>query len=301
MDVVATQAPFVQEAAGRGPSPAEEKEAMAEYLLIDSNMIENPELGYFLARRPDNFAILAIEVWFEMYKQRSVGALRRGLEIVARYPDQILGIRPTGEILRLDPVAPGLVDRMIDRSAGRAIEEMLLALGNGEDLADTERQLRSKWDRAVLDNDGMLDGAADVLASLPEMQCQLFSMAEVGIIRRNEQYTFEMFGTVFGAAEQLCEAFCEALGMAHVDHGPAKTATLQFRIALGIVIYLLWWISKGSQSRKKLEATRNDILDLFLAAQATYFDGFFTCDAKASWIHANLEKAIEAYNRARPA
>lgn len=274
---------------------------MGEHLLVDSNMTEAPELAQFLAHGPGNLAILSIEVWFELYKQRSVVALRRGLEIVGRYPGQVLGLRPTGEILRLDPVAPGLVDRMIDRGAGRAIAEMLIALGDGEAASGIEQQLRSKWDRAVQDNEGMLEGAVDVLASLPEMQGELFSAREVGIIRRNERYTLEMFDTIFGAAEQLCEAFCGALGTAHFDHGPAKSATLQFRIALGIVIYLLWWISKGSQSRKKLEATRNDILDLFLAAQATYFDGFFTRDAKASWIHANLEGALGAYRRARPA
>lgn len=274
---------------------------MGEHLLVDSNIIETPELARFLAHAPDNFAILSIEVWFELYKQRSVVALRKGLDIVGRYPGQVLGLRSTGEILGLDPVAPCFVDRMLDRCAGRAIEEMLLALGDGKAAASIEQQLRSKWDRAMEDNDGMLEGALDVLASLPEMESQLFSVPEVGIIRRNEQYTHEMFGTIFGAAEQLCGAFCEALGMAHIGSGPAKSATLQFRIALGIVVYLLWWISKGSQSRKKLEATRNDILDLFLAAQATYFDGFFTRDAKASWIHANLKGALGAYRRARPA
>lgn len=274
---------------------------MGEHLLIDSNMIEAPELAQFLAQVPDNLAILSIEVWFELYKQRSVHALRRGLEIMGRYPDQILGLRPTGEIVRLDPLTPGLVDRMIDHGAGPAIGEMLLALGDGKVASGIDLQLRSKWDRAVKDNDGMLEGAMDVLASLPEMQDQLFSMLEVGIIRRNERYTPDMFGAIFGAAEQLYEAFCEALGIAHIDHGPAKSATLQFRIALGIVIYLLWWISKGSQSKKRLEATRNDILDLFLAAQATYFDGFFTRDAKASWIHGNLERALGAYCRARAA
>lgn len=261
-------------------------------------MIQSPELGRFLGRGLDNRAVLAIEVWFELYKQRSVEALRKGLEIIGRYPSQLIGLRSTGEILRFDPVTPGLVERMIDSDAGLSIGEMVLALGGGEVAVGVKEQLRSKWDEAVRNNEGMLEGAMAVLASLPEMQDQLFSASEVGVIRRNERYMHDMFGTIFGAAEQLNEAFSEALGMAPIDHGPAKSATLQFRIALGIVIYLLWWISKGSQSKKKLEATRNDILDLFLAAQATYFDGFFTRDAKASWLHANLEGALDAYRRA---
>ena len=43
---------------------------------------------------------------------------------------------------------------------------MLLALGDGDVAAGIEQQLRSKWDRAVQDNDRMLEGAMDVLASL---------------------------------------------------------------------------------------------------------------------------------------
>jgi hypothetical protein len=58
---------------------------------------------------------------------------------------------------------------------------------------------------------------------------------------------------------------------------------------------------QGIPEKKKLEATRNDILDLLFAAQATYFDGFITSDAKASWIYGNLEGALGASRRARAA
>jgi hypothetical protein len=92
---------------------------MAGHLLVDSNIIETPELAEFLAEGLGNLAILSIEVWFELYKQRSISALRRGLEIMGSYPDQIIWLRPTGEIVRLDPVAPGLIDRMIDHGWAR--------------------------------------------------------------------------------------------------------------------------------------------------------------------------------------
>jgi hypothetical protein len=46
------------------------------------------------------------------------------------------------------------------------------------------------------------------------MQYQMFIMPEVGIIRRNEPHTLDMFGAIFGAVEQLGKAFCETIGMA---------------------------------------------------------------------------------------
>lgn len=145
----------------------------------------------------------------------------------------------------------------------------------------------------------MLEGALDIVVSLPEMQAQMFSAAEVRIIRKKGRFTPEMFSSIFGAAEQLWEALSEAMELPQHQDSTFRASSLQFRIALGIVIYLLWWISKGSQSRRKIEAARNDVIDLFLAAQACYFDGFLTQDAKALWIHDNLKGALEAYRKVR--
>lgn len=269
---------------------------MSGWLLIDSNMIQESELEAFLASDPGNRAVISIEIWFELYKQRCVDGLRRGLDIIGRHPDQLIILRTTGEIMRLDPSIPDLLGRMALPDVGPSVRQMVDALApeHSEDPALVE-SLKAKWDEAADQNLGMIEGALDIMLSLPEMEEQMFSANDIGIIRRNERYTHEMFGSIFSAAEQIWEVICEAMDLSSREQASAKASTLQFRIALGIVIYLLWWISKGSQSKKKIEATRNDVIDIFLAAQASYFDGFFTRDGKALWVHNNLKGALEAY------
>ena len=269
---------------------------VGSWAVIDSNMIQTSELEQFLAFDPGNRVVVPIEIWFELYKQHCLEALRRGLDILGRYPHQVVVLRATGEIMRLDPSCPDLVDRLTLADDGLSMMQMVAALSPDQSAeTDVQAQLKAKWDEATSQSEGMLEGALDIVVSLPEMQEQMFSAAEIGIIRRNERYTHDMFGSIFGAAEQLWESMSEAMGLPWREQTEYKASSLQFRIALGIVVYLLWWISKGSQSRKKLEATRNDVIDLFLAAQATYFDGFLTKDEKALWIHDNLKGALGAY------
>jgi hypothetical protein len=272
---------------------------MGQWMVVDSNMIQSPALDLFLQQDRGNRAVVAIEVFFELYKQRSLDALRRGLDIFGRHPGQVVGLRSTGEIIKIEPQAPDFANLRLLPDAGRSIAEMMHALEPTRMNGHIHQQLKAQWDRAAQENEGMLEGAADILASLPEMQEQMFSKSEIGIIRRRALYTPDMFGSIFGAAEQLSDTFSDGLGVRRATDGPEKASTLTFRIALGLVVYLLWWISTGSQSRKKLEATRNDVLDLLLAAQATYFDGFLSEDTKARWIHTQLAGALEMYGETR--
>ncbi len=272
---------------------------MGQWMVVDSNMIQLPELEHFLKHDSRNRAVVAMEVFFELYKQRSLDGLRRGLAIFSRYPGQVVGLRPSSALMKIDPLAPDFAGMLLLQDAGRSIAEMAALLEPSRIDDHVHQQLAAKWDSAARENDSMLEGAVDILASLPEMEEQMFSRSEIGIIRRQDPYTLEMFGSIFGAAEQLSDTFSDGLGIRRCEDGPVKAGTLTFRIGLGLVIYLLWWISKGSQSRKKLEATRNDILDLHLAAQATYFDGFLSQDEKARWIHAHLDEALSMYGGMR--
>jgi len=272
---------------------------MGQWMVVDSNMIQSPELESFLRHDSCNRAVVAIEVFFELYKQRSLDGLRRGLNIFRRYPGQVVGLRPTGTLMKIDPLAPDFAGMLLLQDAGRSIAEMAALLEPSRIDDHVHQQLTAKWDSAARENDSMLEGAVEILVSLPEMEEQMFSRSEIGIIRRQDPYTLDMFGSIFGAAEQLSDTFSDGLGIRRGKDGAVKAGTLTFRIGLGLVIYLLWWISKGSQSRKKLEATRNDILDLHLAAQATYFDGFLSQDEKARWIHVHLDGALSMYGGMR--
>lgn len=278
------------------PSPMLRRLALGWRAVIDSNMIQAPALETFLTSDPRNRAIVPIEIWFELYKQGSADALRRGLDILGRYSGQVLVLRATGEIMRFAPPFVDMTNWMVLPGGGEAVRDLAEALSlKGAADPILSEKIAAGWIAAANQNREMLEGAADVIAALPMMQNDMFSAHELGLIRRNERFTHSMFGTIFGAAEQVNEGLSELMGLpVHVDHR-VRGRSLQLRMSLAIVVHHLWWIRKGSQSKKKLEATRNDVIDLILAAQATFFDDFLTQDDKASWVYQNLKGALGLY------
>jgi hypothetical protein len=275
-----------------------EERPLGRWLVIDSNMIQEQGLTVFLAADARNVAVVAFEIWFELYKQRSVDGMRRGLEIIGRYPDQLVVLRGSGQIMRLDPWAPDLPGRMMLPNAGESVREMAAIL-SPESGADpkVQSQLAEKWDWAAEVNMGMIEGAREILASLPEMQEQLFTKAEIDRIRKRGDLPHELLEVIFGAADRLWQEFSRMLDILWEPWVDRRGGTLHYRIALGVLVYLLWWISNGSQSRRKLEATRNDVIDLFLAVQATYFDGLLSRDRKAHAIHDRLKDMLIRFYR----
>ncbi len=57
-------------------------------------------------------------------------------------------------------------------------------------------------------------------------------------------------------------------------------------------MYLLWWISKGSQPQKRMDRLRNDLIDIEFAVYGTYYEGLITGDQKAYWIYHRLAGAL---------
>jgi hypothetical protein len=267
----------------------------AKRLVIDSSKLQSVELREFLSASSTNMAVLADFAWFEVYKQQSAGALLAFFSVIGDFAGQLIVLKSGAEIARINPALPigpeemtredsHLVRQMIDTVRGPQIEDPMVL-----------HQLQERWRSANLTLTDMHEGAIDIIASLPEMSEQMFSESEIRIIRTNRRYTEKMFANIFGAAEQIWETLADgyAISWPPMAREHLYDAYL-FRYALGIVIYLLWWIRTGSQKVERLDRVRNDLIDLSLAVYGTYFDGFLTGDRRAEWLFQNLSRALEA-------
>ncbi|MER9052501.1 hypothetical protein NKJ73_21950 [Mesorhizobium sp. M0074] len=262
-------------------------------------MLQSQELRSHLQASPHNFAVLADYAWIEIYKQRSLEAIKHGLSVVGDFPDQLILLRSNGEIIRLDPTEPDLHERMQFKGMAGIIFEMVTTIRRATvDDAPILEQLRDHWNFADSLLPELIEGAVDIAVSLPEMEAQMFTKAEIRIIRTNNQYSTAMMETIYGAAMQVWENLAHAYCLPWQNLGDIRIArTYLFRYALGLVIHLLWWIRRGSQPVKRMDRMRNDMVDLSFCVYASYFDGFMTADEKARWIHANLIAALAAVSR----
>jgi len=68
--------------------------------------------------------------------------------------------------------------------------------------------------------------------------------------------------------------------------------TFIFRYALAGYLVALRWMAVGGAKNVKPEKIRNDIVDATFAAYATYFQGFFSNDAKAKEIYGDAKSFL---------
>lgn len=268
---------------------------MLQRAVVDSNMLQAPALRAWLAEEPGNVAVLPDYLWLEIYKQQTVSGLVAAFTVIRDFPNQIAVLKSSGELGALDPSHPALVERMLRPGVADEMRMMVKAIalaqqGEPEVIA----QLQEKWASAVAHTDGMLEGTADIVQSLPEI-AEAFTADEIRRCRTNTRYTTAMFEKIFGAADQLYETFLGLHGgtPGHLSE-EHRYDTYLYRQALAVIIYALWWIKNGSQIPQRLDRANNDFIDLWLAVYGTYFAGLITEDVKAHWMHDNLSAALNS-------
>jgi hypothetical protein len=57
-------------------------------------------------------------------------------------------------------------------------------------------------------------------------------------------------------------------------------------------LWALRWIAVGGAKSTKPEKIRNDMVDLFLAAYATFFDGLLTSDRKLAALYRDADRLL---------
>jgi len=265
---------------------------MARRLVIDSNMMRSQYLRDFLSEADSHIAVLPDVIWIEAYKSRTLESIADTLSIVGEHSDQVILLKSSGEIAMLDP-AMGMSEATM-RDGRHELSETVeaLALARADETA-VLKQFEVQWSRAANLIQGMLEGTEDILLSLPEM-AETYSADEIRRFRTTNKFTEQMLEKIFGSADQICETLFASYGREPPADLLMRSHTYLYRYSLAIMIYMIWWVRKGSQLPKRRDRANNDFIDLSFAVHATYFDGLMTDDAKASWMYTQLSGALRA-------
>jgi len=138
----------------------------------------------------------------------------------------------------------------------------------------------------------MLDGTADILSGLPEIQ-QIFDESEIKRIRTGQTYTIRMGKKMFSASEQLALRLRKT--HPYKPHHPTRNSlknSFLYRVSLAMFLYALRWIRGGSQLPTRHDRVRNDYIDMIFATYGTYFNGLMTEDRRAGDLHAELRYVL---------
>ncbi|RUX28577.1 hypothetical protein EOA23_15070 [Mesorhizobium sp. M2A.F.Ca.ET.042.01.1.1] len=265
--------------------------------MIDSNMMRSPILRDYLEGSEFNLAVIPDVMWIEAYKSRTVESIASTLSVVGAHSDQVVILKTSGEIALLDP-GLGMTEATMRDRQGHDLKEMMeaLELARAGDRGILE-QLEMQWSQATSLMGGMLEGTVDILQSLPEM-AEVYTADEIRRFRTSNKFTQSMLEKIFGSAEQICETLFASYGRVPPSDPRLRLDTYLYRFSLAIMMYMIWWLRKGSQIPKRHDRAHNDFIDLSFAVHATYFDGFMTEDEKANWMYTQLSGALHAVRAA---
>ena len=155
-------------------------------VVIDTNRLQSPELWGFLAMSPRNLAVLPDYVMMEAFKPGRLDGLQAAFSVLGRFPGQVLALKGTGAVCRLDPDAVAIAAAMVSEDETDAFPSFckyVRTAGRGDEIDDKLAE-RARWaceQMAVIDR-----GFADIAAALQEFAMP-FTADELRRIRREQR------------------------------------------------------------------------------------------------------------------
>ncbi len=251
--------------------------------VLDANCFQDPLLEEYLRSSPDNFVVFTDFACMETYKPASVANIHKSIQIAARHPAQVIVLKPTPEIIRLQDRDPHLnSDEFIDAGQTKGFADFCEGVrlaANGDQRFERQvlafrREALRHFDRMLSEAEGYGESVAAVRSSL--------SPDHVRALRERAPLSGE-------AAKEMIKSILLIAGTLFRDHPEvtrlpkpfsAARKTHIFRIALANYLLAARWIGDGGALGVKRERLRNDIVDMTYVAFAAQFDGLLTRDKK---------------------
>lgn len=249
-------------------------------LLADSNALRHVGLKAYLAASRNHAIALSDLTLVEMRKSNALSTSRDSLLIASQYLQQVFVLRRTDEMLGENITAGDLVHGLLDYEAGIELANLCRRLqtipeppGLRPEMAELEANARLVMqrlaDEVALLEPGLVDAAKD------------FTQAELTQIRT-------VSGVKDSTRRKLLDLLKETTGtfiLQNQEPGRRKPMQLgeamgmfAFRYSLCMLLYYMEWVRVGRTTGKKIARRVNDVVDMQVAAMATYFNGVLSAD-----------------------
>ncbi len=247
--------------------------------IVDSNYLQSPDLKKYLSKSEDNFVVLTDFLAMETYKSNDFAEISAAMETLTQFPEQIIVLKETHIVCGLKGRKSGLQKRLIDDTQTEEFADFcadFIAAKDGDEQLQGAIQDHGQEAKAQMEST-----LADV-ESLPEAITEIddiFSAAETDILRQDRDITDDMVDklieNVLLLAAKLLRDHPRATNLPDAAELPN---TFLFRVALCTHLRAISQITAGGPEGERPQQTRDDIVDIYFAAYATFFDGLLTAD-----------------------
>ncbi len=82
--------------------------------VVDANFLRDPALSVYIEGDPGNQVVFTDYACMECYKGNAIENIRRSLDIVSKYPGQVIVLKGTRDIIRLQSSGHPTLDDVVD-------------------------------------------------------------------------------------------------------------------------------------------------------------------------------------------
>jgi hypothetical protein len=254
--------------------------------VVDAGALRSSALTEFLTVSTNNVVVLTDYGSMECFKGEGSINIRRSLEIISRFPQQVAILKSTATISRLRPRKTGLQNRFIDRkqTAGfpRYCSALFAVTANPEHVA-YDTQLKSVLSRehfSRLEAKAMTMGEAWTVLFRSYTAADLKDLRAHRAISRNLSH--RIIRDIFAVTARC---FKDEFGVRDMPLVKDAIYSFPFRFAVCSYVLALHWAVRGGYQTATASRLRNDFTDATYASYATFFDGLITLDRKLNEIN----------------
>lgn len=267
-------------------------------VVIDSNQMRNPLLRSFLEKSQHNFAVITDHCAMEAYKGNSRTGIIQSMEILSEYPSQVLVLKSSITISGLRGRESGLQRRLIDEKQTAEFPQFIQELKQIENIQNNQnpllKGLHDHEEAATTYLQKMLNGTFDMDFAIEKIK-QNYSRLELSFIRKNEVPPLDMIN-------KITIGVFDVATIIHAKHPYGNIVTKRdefkntfiFRLSLCTYLLCLRWAANGGIKKMSREKVRNDLVDMYFVAYATFFDGLMTAEKKVLAIHQEARLWLSA-------
>jgi hypothetical protein len=258
--------------------------------IIDASALRSQKLETFLSASVTNRAVLTDYAAMESFKGDGRVNARKSFEILSKFPKQVIILKSTGEICRLQPRQKGLHNRLIDKHQTNGFPAYSKALFRAQaDLNHIDFDLTSKTARAQSHFKKLAASTAVIREGITK-HISSYSPDDLKLLRSKNPLPQAIADRMMtNVLETTAILFRDSTLFHRLPSLIEAMHSFQFRYALCAELATLKWITNGGHHTVAENKLQNDYTDMTYAAYATFFDGLLTEDQKLQELYTQAK------------
>jgi hypothetical protein len=253
--------------------------------IIDANLFRDSTLANYLECDKRNKVVFCDYACMEAYKGNAIENISRSIEIVSKFPGQVVILKGTRDVIKLT-ISDNHLELLEDTIQTEEFKKFCFAVKRAiqGDIALTNQIL--EHGQTASDHFNKMRKDALLVVQGIKGYAKSYKPEYLLALKKKEELKAEVIGKIIKDIMLLAVTlFRKHPDIQEIPPAPQVRNSYIFRFAISAYLLNLRWISDGGIENVSLDKLRNDVVDIGYVTYATFFDGLLTKDNKMEEIY----------------